>query len=256
MSLTAHRPRVLPLLAVVASFPAALLALPVARASAAADPPALSAVSHTAESGPKPRRRSSTGVGLRVGSSYHSLDAGPIRSYIDDQGRKRGTDLAGQLAAEHMHDLKESAFTLAPSLHLGGSGYFFKAELPVAFASSFTSLGAGIYPLNYGLDLAGPGLFPYASLGLAAHAARGTGAQSGKWTGGFVQARGAAGLKWRASGRLAVSLEVGLARTAGLLSAPATESNGIAGLTAIRPAMDASGGLGHTMDVSLGVDLF
>ena len=243
------------MLAVVASLPAALLALPIAPASAAADP-ALSAVSHPAETRHRPRRRSSTGIGLRVGTSYHSLDAGPIRNYIDDQGRKRGTDLAGQIAAEHMHDLQESAFTVAPSLHLGGSGYFFKAELPVAFASSFTSLGVGIYPLNYGLDLPGPGLFPYVSLGLAAHAARGTGAQSGKWTGGLLQARAAAGLKWRATGQLAVSLEVGLARTAGLLSAPATESSGIAGLTAIRPAMDASGGLGHTMDVSLGVDLF
>ena len=194
------------------------------------------------------------GFGVRLGQTRYRLDGGSLRGYIDDQGRKRGSDLAGQIAARHLHDLEESAFTLSPSVHLGGSGYFFKAELPVSFATSFTSVGLGVYPLNYGVHVPGLGLFPYASLGVSAHAARGKGEQDGRWTGGFAQARGALGIKWRAARKTSLSLEAGLAKAAGLLSAPPSAGSSLGGLEDVRPTMDARGGFGQAFDVSLGIE--
>jgi hypothetical protein len=155
---------------------------------------------------------------------------------------------SGQAFAAGDFAIDSSAWTVTPTLHLGGSGFFFKLDLPLSFSSQFTSFGLGLYPINFGVFVESVSLFPYASLGGAANLveSRDTGdpSTSNKLMGAMVQARGALGLKYFPAQGLALSAEIGYSPWA-------------AGILLVTPANSSTqvhGGFGSVFDFSLGVE--
>jgi hypothetical protein len=208
--------------------------------------------------GEQPRRALGwLGFGLRFGFTSLALDGNAFRETArgvadgtaDALTGMRGTTLAGDVAAARIGDLRASMKTLTPALHLGGDGYFFKLEAPLGLSSDFRSVGLGIYPLNYGVFIPAAQLFPYATLGGAAHYLSGQAAGYQPTRGAILQARAALGLKWRAVSRLNLSVEAGYSAAAGVL-----------GSTEAKPVATADGssvkaGLGHSLDLSFGIEI-
>ena len=65
--------------------------------------------------------------------------------------------------------LRSNVTTVTPTIHLGGSGYFFKLDLPISFGSSFSMVGLGLYPINIGIYFDHLAMFPYVSFGAVAN---------------------------------------------------------------------------------------
>jgi hypothetical protein len=194
---------------------------------------------------PDVRRMGWFGLGARIGVTELRLTAptGVVDSIEQITGGTAGVD---QFA------LRSNVTTVTPTLHLGGSGYFFKLDLPISFGSSFSMVGLGLYPINFGIYLDPLAMFPYLSLGTVANvvtshetADPGT---SNKLIGGIIQARLAAGLKFFPLHGLALSGELGYSPwTAGAVALPPDSSSG-------SDATRFEGGFGSVLDFSFGVE--
>jgi hypothetical protein len=112
-------------------------------------------------------------------------------------------------------DLEANLLQVIPTFHLGGDDYFFRFDVPIGFGDGVTSLGLGIYPLNYGYFIESIGLFPYVSLGTVLNVATAStyDGPSGKadvsQVGGIIQARAAVGAKYAFSDAFSGTLELG-----------------------------------------------
>jgi hypothetical protein len=181
------------------------------------------------------------GLGVRFGMQEVHLT--PPASFVSSVN-----SASGQAFAAGDFAIDSNAWTVTPTLHLGGSGFFFKLDLPLSFASQFTSFGLGLYPINFGVFVPSLSLFPYVSLGGAANLveSRDTGdpSTSNKLMGAMVQARGALGLKYFPAQGIALSGEIGYSPWAAgiLLVTPANSST------------EVHGGFGSVFDFSLGVE--
>ena len=181
------------------------------------------------------------GAGIRVGmQDLHLMPPGALVSSVNAA--------SGQAFASGDFAVDTNAWTVTPTLHLGGSGYFFKIDVPLSFAPQLTTFGLGLYPINYGVFIPSASLFPYLSLGGAANLvdSRNTGdpSTSNKLVGAFVQVRGALGLKYFPAQGLAVSGEIGYSPWA-------------AGILLVTPAGSSTqvrGGTGSVFDFSLGLE--
>ena len=190
---------------------------------------------------PPPPRMGWRGAGVRVGmQDVHLM---PPASFVSGLNAASGQAFAaGDFAVD------SNAWTVTPTLHLGGSGYFFKLDVPLSFAPQFTTFGLGLYPINFGIFVQSASLFPYLSLGGAANLveSRDTGdpTTSNKLMGAIVQARGALGLKYFPAQGLAISGEIGYSPWA-------------AGVLLVTPANSSTqvhGGTGSVFDFSFGVE--
>jgi hypothetical protein len=185
------------------------------------------------------------GIGARIGVTQLRLTA--PSGIVNDISRISGTPANADEFA-----LRSNVTTLTPTLHLGGSGFFFKLDLPISFGSSFTMVGLGVYPINFGLWLDEYALFPYLSFGAVAsvvtsHATPDPGT-SNKLIGGVAQARLAAGLKFFPFHNLALSGELGYSPwTAGAVALPPASGSG-------SDATHFEGGFGSVLDFSFGVE--
>ncbi len=86
------------------------------------------------------------GIGARIGVTQLRLTA-PTSVVNDIEQVTGGSSSADEFA------LRRNVTTLTPTIHLGGRGYFFKLDLPISFGSSFSMVGLGLYPINYGICL-------------------------------------------------------------------------------------------------------
>jgi hypothetical protein len=194
---------------------------------------------------PTVRRMGWFGIGARIGVTQLRLTA-PTSVVNDLQQITGGSAGADEFA------LRRNVTTLTPTLHLGGSGYFFKADLPISFGSSFSMIGLGLYPINFGIWFDRFAMFPYLSLGAVAnfvtsHTTNDPGT-SNKLIGGIAQARVAAGLKFFPLHGLALSGEFGYSPwTAGAVALPPDGSSG-------SDATRFEGGFGSVLDFSFGVE--
>ncbi len=191
------------------------------------------------------RRMGWFGIGARVGITQLRLI--PPASVVNDIDQiSGGTAVADQFA------LRSSVTTVTPTLHLGGSGFFLKLDLPISFGSSFTMVGFGLYPINFGIYFDRLAMFPYLSFGgvasiVTSHATPDPGT-SNKLIGGVFQARVAAGLKYFPLHNLALSGEVGYSPwTAGAVALPPDSGSA-------SHATHFEGGFGSVFDLALGVE--
>ena len=111
---------------------------------------------------PDVRRMGWFGLGARIGVTELRLTA-PTSVVNDIEQVTGGTAGVDQFA------LRSNVTTVTPTIHLGGSGYFFKLDLPISFGSSFSMVGLGFYPINFGIYFDHLSMFPYLSLGTVAN---------------------------------------------------------------------------------------
>jgi hypothetical protein len=189
----------------------------------------------------RPPRMGWLGLGVRFGMQQVHL--APPAAFVSTV-----SSVSGQAFAAGDFAIDSNAWTVTPTLHLGGSGFFFKLDVPLSFASQFTSFGLGLYPINFGLFVESASLFPYLSAGGAANLveSRDTGdpSTSNKLMGAVVQARGALGLKYFPEQGLSLSGEIGYSPWA-------------AGILLVTPANSSTqvhGGFGSVFDFSLGIE--
>jgi len=194
---------------------------------------------------PEERRMGWFGIGARVGVTQLRLAApASVVNGIEQ--------LTGGTAGADAFALRSNVTTVTPTLHLGGSGFFFKLDLPISFGSSFTMVGLGLYPLNFGIWFDRLAMFPYLSLGAVAnvvtsHQTSDPGT-SNKLIGGVAQARVAAGLKFFPLHGLALSGEFGYSPwTAGAVALPPDGGSG-------SDATRFEGGFGSVLDFSFGIE--
>jgi hypothetical protein len=180
------------------------------------------------------------GIGVSGGVVMLRLSADrALRAF----GGSSGTELADQTpAGVASYDLHENLVEIAPSVHLGGDGFYFKVEAPLRQSATMRSYGAGIYPLNYGLLVPALHVMPTASAGvvLSYLADRRTDA-----VGPLFETRVAVGIKFFPTRGLALSLDI--ARTPWALGA----LRGRGPDWWQRP--DARGGIGNGWDLGVGV---
>jgi hypothetical protein len=194
---------------------------------------------------PEGRRMGWLGIGARIGVTQLRLTA--PSGIVNDISQ-----ISGNPANADEFALRSNVTTLTPTLHLGGSGFFFKLDLPISFGSSFTMVGLGVYPINFGLWVDQFAMFPYLSFGAVAsvvtsHSTPDPGT-SNKLIGGVAQARLAAGLKFFPFHNLALSGELGYSPwTAGAVALPPSSGSG-------SDATHFEGGFGSVLDFSFGVE--
>jgi hypothetical protein len=197
---------------------------------------------------PPQRRMGWFGVGVRFGTTQ--LRLAPPDSLVTrlNQSGTGQTWTASDLA------LNADARTVTPTLHFGGSGYFFKMDFPLSFAAEFTTVGLGLYPVNIGVFIDRLALMPYLSLGGTASVVRSnTTADPGtsnKIIGALVQARAAVGAKYFPVRGLALSVEAGYSRwAAGIMLMPPGAAPGTAD-----DQTHMQGGVGSVVDLSFGAE--
>jgi hypothetical protein len=194
---------------------------------------------------PEGRRMGWFGLGARIGVTELRLTA-PTSAVNDIQQITGGTAGVDEFA------LRSNVTTIAPTIHLGGSGCFFKLDLPISFGSSFSMVGLGFYPINIGVYFDHLAMFPYLSFGTVAnvvtsHETSDPGT-SNKLIGAIVQARGAVGVKFFPLHGLALSGEFGYSPwTAGAVALPPESNSG-------SDATRFEGGFGSVLDFSFGVE--
>lgn len=112
-------------------------------------------------------------------------------------------------------NLDATLVQIIPTFHMGGDGYFFKLETPIGFGDGVTSLGLGLYPINYGYYVESMGLFPYLSAGLVLNYAQAStfsgsnGDEDVSQVGGIIQSRLALGAKYAFAESFSGTLELG-----------------------------------------------
>jgi hypothetical protein len=229
---------------ITAVFPVAALAAPDVDASATSSgvaPPEAELAATAPPAAPSPPRMGWFGAGVRLGmQDVHLMPPAALVSGVNTA--------SGQAFQSGDFAVDSNAWTITPTLHLGGSGYFFKADVPLSFAPQFTTFGLGLYPINVGVFIESASLFPYLSLGGAANLvdSRDTGdpSTSNKLIGAIIQARGALGLKYFPAKGLALSGEIGYSPWA-------------AGILLVTPANSSTqvhGGTGSIFDFSFGIE--
>lgn len=180
------------------------------------------------------------GIGVSGGVVLLRLSADrALRAF----GGSSGTDLANQEpVGVASYDLHENLLEIAPTLHLGGDGFYFKVEAPLRQSTTLRAYGVGLYPLNYGFLIPSLRIMPTVSTGvvLSYLADRRTDA-----IGPLVETRVAVGIKFFPTRGLALSLDV--ARTPWALGAV----RGRGPDWWQRP--DARGGIGDGWGLGLGV---
>lgn len=202
-------------------------------------------VTVSAPAQPEVRRMGWFGIGARVGVTQLRLTA--PTSVVNDLEQ-----ITGGSAGADEFALRQNVTTITPTLHLGGSGYFFKADLPISFGSSFSMIGLGLYPINFGIWFDRLAMFPYLSLGAVAnfvtsHSTPDPGT-SNKLIGAIAQARVALGMKFFPLHGLALSGEFGYSPwTAGAVALPPESGSG-------SDATRFEGGFGSVLDFSFGVE--
>jgi hypothetical protein len=219
------------------------------RAHAASEDVSSSSSAGTVTVAPPPppdvKRMGWFGLGARIGVTQLRLTA-PSGVVDGLQQLTGGTAGADQFA------LRSNVTTITPTLHLGGSGYFFKLDLPISFGDSFSMVGLGLYPFNFGMYFHQLAMFPYLSFGAVAnfvtsHSTSDPGT-SNKLIGAIVQARVAGGVKFFPVRNLALSGELGYSPwTAGAVALPPDSSSG-------SDATRFEGGFGSVLDFSFGVE--
>jgi hypothetical protein len=220
-----------------------LLALVRPGAARAATDTTAATVTTSPPPAPDGRKMGWLGVGVRVG--FTSLHLSPPASWVSTFN-----DATGGTASANDYSLSTSARSITPTLHLGGSGYFFKLDVPISFAPRFLTYGVGLYPLNFGIYIPHAALFPYGSAGVLTSIVQSRStwdpATSDKIIGALVQARLAVGLKFFPVHDGAVSFEVGYSPWAGgALFLPPFDDH---------DATHTEGGFGSAWDLSLGVE--
>ncbi len=229
---------------ITAAFPVAALGAPdvdTSATSSATAPPEADLAATAPPAATPPPRMGWFGAGIRLGmQDVHLM---PPASLVNGVNA-----VSGQAFQSGNFAVDSNAWTVTPTLHLGGSGYFFKMDVPLSFAPQFTTFGLGLYPINFGVFIENASLFPYLSLGGAANLvdSRDTGdpSTSNKLIGAIVQARGALGLKYFPARGLALSGELGYSPWA-------------AGILLVTPANSSTqvhGGTGSVFDFSLGIE--
>jgi hypothetical protein len=194
---------------------------------------------------PEVRRMGWFGIGARAGITQLRLTA--PASVVNGLN-----EISKTSAGADQFALRSNVTTVTPTLHLGGNGYFFKLDLPISFGSSFSMIGLGIYPINYGIYFSQLAMFPYLSLGavgseMTSHETSDPGT-SHKLIGGVFQARVAAGVKFFPLHGLALSGEFGYSPwTAGALALPPESGSG-------SDATRFEGGFGSVLDFSFGLE--
>jgi len=180
------------------------------------------------------------GIGVSGGVVMLRLSADrALRAF----GGQSGTELADQApAGVASFDLHENLLEIAPSIHLGGDGFYFKVEAPLRQSATLRAYGAGIYPLNYGLLIPALHIMPTASAGvvLSYLADRRTDA-----VGPLFETRVAVGIKFFPAHGLALSLDI--ARTPWALGA--VRGRG----PSWWQRSDARGGIGNGWGLGVGV---
>jgi hypothetical protein len=181
------------------------------------------------------------GFGVRVGEAWLSLGAGRF----SDRGLP-------------VDDWREQGAEVAPTVSVGGDGYFVRFDFPVMFTPTVSSYGFGLYPLNFGHLFERAGVFPFGSAGVAGSVVTMPGQGI---SGASAEARFAAGVKVRLLSRLALSAEMGCAPfMAGVvvdkqrmqaLAQGAIDGQSIDPPVGQRPAR---GGLGSGVDFLFGLD--
>ena len=194
---------------------------------------------------PEVRRMGWFGIGARIGVTQLRLSAPAGVVNVVEQ-------LTGGSAGADQFALRSNVTTVTPTLHLGGSGFFFKLDLPISFGSSFTMVGLGLYPLNFGIYFDRLAMFPYLSLGAVANIVNSRATSdpgtSNKLIGGIAQARVAAGVKFFPLHGLALSGELGYSPwTAGAVALPPESGSG-------SDATRFEGGFGSVLDFSFGIE--
>jgi hypothetical protein len=124
------------------------------------------------------------GVGVRFGYERVSLNASNV-PYVESQLQGWVNDYNRNVTAYNTYahpnppvplstvqslSLSTQLFTITPTFHFGGDGYFFKLDVPIGLSSDFDAFGVGLYPLNYGHYIPSLRLFPYGSIGIVAGA--------------------------------------------------------------------------------------
>lgn len=189
------------------------------------------------------------GLGLRVGVAQAVLKS------------RRLPRVAGLVS----DDVNDSMLMLVPTAHVGGDRFFFKADVPLMRWDDGYTFGLGIYPLNYGHYLPRSRLFPYASAGGALSIATLDASPEDRvqlpLRAMMLQARVAAGMKWRAVPGMAVSVEAGFSPyAAGGVVDDRRRREAEAAMDAGRfPDLSpgnrpVNAGVGQVMDLALGVE--
>ncbi len=200
------------------------------------------------EAGPV-KRYPWVGLGVRVGAAQATL-------------RSRRLPRAAEVVSD---DVNDNMSLIVPSLHLGGDRFFFKVDVPIMRWDNGTMVGLGLYPLNYGRTLAGGRIMPYVSAGGAASIATMSASPEDRvqvpLRAIMLQARTAAGLKWRAVPGVAISLEAGFSPYA--LGGVVDDQRRRAAEAAVdagefpdlsRGNRPLNAGVGRVMDVALGFE--
>jgi hypothetical protein len=207
---------------------------------------------------PAPGHPGFAGLSIRVGTSRIALRAQNLPMAGDDLvafARVTGHDVS-------QVDFHEQLVTVTPSLHVGGSGYFFRVDAPLGFSSSAQTFGLGVYPVNVGVTVPAARVMPYAGAGVVGSFVVGdsaAGAGGGTLaTGGLFQARTALGVKLLPGNRTDLSLEFGYSPWAVGGVVNPTEFQRAAsrlerGLQIGDPARVMRAGAGNVWDLSVGV---
>jgi hypothetical protein len=217
------------------------------------------------------------GMGIRFGIQGFNLSAGNA-PLIGAQLQEAITNLNAAVTAYNaanpgspvapysINDMNiaQSVFTITPTFHLGGDGYFFKFDVPIGLGGNITTLGLGIYPINYGYYIENIRLMPYLSLGATFNYAMSSGytppgggattAMNG--VGALISGRLALGAKYQIMNGLAAGLELGWSPFAAGGVVDATRLAAIGGSTTLPPAPGsiARGGLGSILDGAISID--
>ena len=204
------------------------------------------------------RASSGTGVAKRYPGFGLGVRAGVAQATLKSTRLPRAAEVVSD-------DVNDTMALIVPTLHLGGDQFFFKLDVPFMRWDGGYTMGVGIYPLNYGHTVARGKLMPYASAGGAASVATMKPSPNDRvqvpLRAVMLQARAAAGLKWRAVPGVAISLEAGFSPYAfgGVVddqrrraAESALDAGEFPDLT--RGNRPVSAGVGRVMDLALGVE--
>jgi hypothetical protein len=202
---------------------------------------------------PKPDERAEMSwavTSVRLGMTSVSLRAGGasfLQSAVDDCTSQSSTGSWINPDPQSQScdlDFKESLTTLGLSAHLGGDYYFFRIDANHSWNSAAKLYGLGFYPLNFGWYLPRYGLFPYITSGFAIDVVS---SRRINEKGALARPRLGVGGKYRHSGWLGASLDIGFASGAvGALVAQGSDSE----------ELRQRGGTGTAVDVTLGMEWF
>lgn len=240
--------------------PARPAPVPPAKAGVAAPTPFAASRSTTtqdlhqkAQALPKPDERAEMSwavTSVRLGVTSVSLRAGRasfLQSAVDDckSQPSTGSWITPDPQSQSCDlNFTESLKTLGLSAHLGGDYYFFRIDANHSWNSAAKLYGLGLYPLNFGWYFPRYGLFPYITSGFAVDVVS---SRRINETGVLARPRLGVGGKYRHSGWLGASLDIGFASGAvGALVAQGSDSE----------ELRQRGGTGTAVDVTLGVEWF